>query len=344
MRYNPKERIGVNITEQIFIEDFDWIFRELTTVDVGIDAFVEQAEEGDPKGKFIALQIKSGEGNFHISSDKLTYYLSKVHYEYWTNFDLPVILIAHLTEEKKTYWQEISRRKIIKTDKKWKLEIPMKNLLNKKAKLHITKLLTAKDYNSNIIKIFQGKRVEESSLHDLDARVDLISDATDSTIKTIQILEELQIRVRASGEKFREHNLRGEYFNTHPAQKTMKTLAKDINLGARRLEQEISIFSEVFGEGISAFEQAVMIYFNITKDIINLQENLITFEILSPAIQGAINGVKEMKKGFEEIPEELLLLQSARNNGLKVINLIIDEYEDAKQLTDNVVVLIKSKL
>tara|TARA_R110002049_G_scaffold175107_1_gene342405 strand:- start:911 stop:1132 length:222 start_codon:yes stop_codon:yes gene_type:complete len=73
MRYNSTERIGVNATESIFIREFDWIFREQPIVDVGIDALIEQSENGNPTGKFIALQIKSGKGNFSVSNEKLTY-------------------------------------------------------------------------------------------------------------------------------------------------------------------------------------------------------------------------------------------------------------------------------
>ena len=79
-RYDSLERIGVNETEKIFIRELKWIFREQPIVDVGVDAIVEQSIEGVPTGKFIALQIKAGKGNFHISPNKLTYYISNIHY------------------------------------------------------------------------------------------------------------------------------------------------------------------------------------------------------------------------------------------------------------------------
>ncbi len=344
MRYDSKERIGVNATEQIFLKDFNWIFREQPLVDVGIDAFVEQAEHGDPKGKFLALQIKSGTGNFHVSTEKITYYVSKVHFEYWTNFDIPIIMIAHIIDEEKTYWQEISKRKIHKTDTRWKLEIPKKNLLNEKAKRHLEKLLSSKNDQSDLIKIFRGEQIDESSIYSLDARVDLMSDATESTTNTVQILDEFQKKINFSGEKFNQHNLKGDTFNSPAVQNSVKSFAKDIILASRRLENEISIFSEVFGEGVYAFEQAITIHFNYTKNIIDLQENLRVFEVLSPALASAISGIQEMRTGFEEIPKDWRELKEARTKSLNTIDLIINEYEDAKQMTDKIVIQLRSRI
>ena len=124
-RYSPTERLGVNATENIFIKDFEWIFREQSIVDVGIDALIEESIKGNPTGKFIALQIKSGKGNFSISSEKLTYYISNIHFNYWLNFDIPVLLIAHLPESNKTFWIEISKSNIKKTKKRWKFHSEM---------------------------------------------------------------------------------------------------------------------------------------------------------------------------------------------------------------------------
>ena len=49
MRYNKLERIGVNAFEKAIL-DIGWIFREQPIVDVGIDAIIEQSEDGEPKG------------------------------------------------------------------------------------------------------------------------------------------------------------------------------------------------------------------------------------------------------------------------------------------------------
>ncbi len=63
MRYNKTERLGVIETDRIVTKEIDWIFREQPIVDVGLDAIIEQSEDGNPTGKFLAVQIKSEYGN-----------------------------------------------------------------------------------------------------------------------------------------------------------------------------------------------------------------------------------------------------------------------------------------
>lgn len=344
MRYNPTERIGVNITEQIFIKDFEWIFREQAIVDVGIDALVEQSEGGEPKGKFIALQIKSGKGNFHISKDKITYYISNTHFNYWTNFDLPVILICHILEDNNTYWQEISTTKIKRADKRWKLEIPKKHLLDKKAKPYLTELLSSKTIQSNSLKIFQGEKIEENTIFDLDAKIDCIRDASDSTEKAVTVLNELTEKIHKIRERINKHNLNGDAMNSPQVNNTIKTLSKDITIASRRLENEILIYSETIAEGIYAFEQAIIIHFSITSNSITIEENLQSLKILPPAIEEAIGGILEMKTSFDELSVNYHSLKLARKQILSVIELMINEYQESKEMINKLIDKLNSKL
>ena len=71
MRDSNTERIGVFTTGLIFTKKLKWVFREQPIVDVGIDALVEEVKESNPTGKFIAVQIKTGSGNFHEKNDAL---------------------------------------------------------------------------------------------------------------------------------------------------------------------------------------------------------------------------------------------------------------------------------
>lgn len=70
MRYNKVERQGVNAVEKLVINDFDWIFRDQPSVDVGVDALVEQVLDGNPTGQILALQIKSAEEIFTAQGQK----------------------------------------------------------------------------------------------------------------------------------------------------------------------------------------------------------------------------------------------------------------------------------
>jgi hypothetical protein len=126
-RYSETERIGVSAIESIVARDLKWIFREQMIADMGIDAHLELVENGEPTGKLVAMQIKTGPGNFTIKDDCLVYYGSLAHREYWLNHSLPVILVAHLPETQETFWVHVSNDNIELTPKNWKISIPRIN-------------------------------------------------------------------------------------------------------------------------------------------------------------------------------------------------------------------------
>lgn len=133
-RFDSTERIGVNETERIVIKNLGWIFREQPIADVGLDAIIEQVEDGEPTGRFIAVQIKTGLGNFYKTEKSLTYYATNIHYNYWINLCIPIILVAHIPNEGETYWQEIKKENFKKSKKSWKIDIPLKQKLSESQK------------------------------------------------------------------------------------------------------------------------------------------------------------------------------------------------------------------
>ncbi|MGJ8684530.1 MAG: DUF4365 domain-containing protein [Nonlabens sp.] len=332
MRYNKIERIGVNAAESIFINDFDWIFRVQDAVDVGIDAFVEQSVNGDPKGKFIALQIKSGKGNFHVSKNSLTYYISNIHYNYWLNFDIPVIIIAHLPENKKTYWQEISKVKIEKIKKSWKLVIPYENLLNYKSKSVLTKLLSNKRKEYQSIKIFQGKQIDERSLYHLSEKTKCIADANESTSRMVNMIEEMGEKTRDCGEKVKHFNKSGQSIKSPEAEAVIWRFAKDIMILSKRMDNENQIFTESFTEGLFAYEQILKIHKNMNG---NDNEVYFSKELLNSipsSINQAISGVNYLKQSTEKLPDDFEPLKQAKYIMIEVLDNYISDYEDAKKM------------
>lgn len=339
MRYNSIERIGVNETERIFIREFDWIFREQPIVDIGIDALVEQSENGNPTGKFIALQIKSGKGNFSFSTNKLTYYISNIHYNYWMNFDIPILLIAHVPEMNKTYWIEISDKKIKPTKKQWKIEIPSKNELNKNAKPLITRLLTKLNTEYQSIKIFNGENVDEQTIYDIIEKSECISDSKYSTIKTAEILTELSAKTNESNTKFTHYNEIGQSYKTPQVKASINTFAKQINLFAKRLENENQIFAETFAEGMFAFEQGIIIHYLLSQNEKFARDSIKSVEGIPSALDKTLDAVLFMRTSFEKIPFLNKNLKESQNTMLNVIDSILSDYKDAKSITLN---LIKS--
>lgn len=138
-RYSPTERIGINAVEGIVIKDLGWIFREQPIVDMGIDAHIEIAERGDPTGRILAVQVKTGRGNFHETDDAYVYYGDETHLEYWAKHSLPVVLVGHLPETKETVWAVINEDTIEHTKKGWKVSLPKKRPLGEESEEDLNK-------------------------------------------------------------------------------------------------------------------------------------------------------------------------------------------------------------
>lgn len=139
------ERKAIYLTATIFT-DLGWIFREQPLVDYGIDALVETTEKGRPNGKFIALQIKGGEHNFHRKKEYLTFYFNENHYNYWTSISetLPLIIILHDPVSNNIYWEIFSFEKSIRTTKHWKIDVSKNNILNKTSIKRIHQIIIEK--------------------------------------------------------------------------------------------------------------------------------------------------------------------------------------------------------
>jgi Domain of unknown function (DUF4365) len=133
-RYSPTGRIGINATERIVVKELGWIFREQPVVDQGIDAHIERVDNGEPTGKLVALQIKTGSSHFKEKTDCYIYYGTRTHLDYWLGHSLPVVLIAHVPEQEETYWVHVNEANIARTEKRWRIAIPKSNVLGSKTK------------------------------------------------------------------------------------------------------------------------------------------------------------------------------------------------------------------
>lgn len=125
------ERIGV-CRINTFFEENGWTFRERNVCDFGIDADVEQKNDGKRTNKHMALQIKSGESYVKIKKNgKITFSIDPWHYFYWLQSDRPVLILLYDPETKNVYWEQI-RLSIIKQAKKFKkIEIDATKVLDK---------------------------------------------------------------------------------------------------------------------------------------------------------------------------------------------------------------------
>lgn len=136
-RYTSTERLGVNAVDQTVIQKLDWIFREIPTLDFGIDGQIEIVEDGNPQNKLIAVQIKSGSSYLTETKESegkyFTYYPTRIHYHYWLNSAIPVIGIFR-SDEGVLYWQKLSADTIEMTKKGCKVIIPKSNIFDESIK------------------------------------------------------------------------------------------------------------------------------------------------------------------------------------------------------------------
>lgn len=93
------ERLGVNYCA-LTAERNNWMFREQSTNDIGIDAHMEFVENDKPR-QLCALQIKSGSSWFQEKKDGCIIFrnINERQYNYWTMNSLPCIVVLYNPED-----------------------------------------------------------------------------------------------------------------------------------------------------------------------------------------------------------------------------------------------------
>lgn len=103
---NATERDGVNHIRKV-VEHHNCVFNEIHREnDYGNDAFIELVDNENVTGKYLLVQIKSGNSYNSINSCKIP--ASADHFNYWKNHKLPVIGIVYDPAEECGYWINIS--------------------------------------------------------------------------------------------------------------------------------------------------------------------------------------------------------------------------------------------
>ncbi|MDE0032535.1 MAG: DUF4365 domain-containing protein [Deltaproteobacteria bacterium] len=100
-----QERRGIAAL-QSYAADRGQIWRETGTGDVGIDGLLEFVNtQGFATGRTVAIQVKTGRTYFQNQSPVgWKYYPENKHRNYWEQFPLPVILVLHDSNNRKSYW------------------------------------------------------------------------------------------------------------------------------------------------------------------------------------------------------------------------------------------------
>ena len=123
------ERLGINRCEFFFVKS-NFIFREQTIADYGIDAIIETKEKDHASGKLIALQIKSGSSYFtEETKDYIVYRIDNKHRDYWINHSLPVIIVLYDERCDECFWELVNKQTLVSAGTRWKIHIPKKQTI-----------------------------------------------------------------------------------------------------------------------------------------------------------------------------------------------------------------------
>jgi hypothetical protein len=299
-RHNSRERVGIYRIGTIVEEDFEWVFREQPIVDVGIDALIEKSDKGNPTGNFIALQIKSGASTVHASKKgkEYIYYMSNVHYYYWINLDVPVLLVCHIPENKRNYWVEVNKANSTKTLKGWKISLPHKNIFSLKSYAAINRVMISGKFKSLSLNSINNK-----SVYNL-GHLDLVND---SIFTLTQITNTYTVRINTITLRLNEIILQED----SPVRKAMVeiekfTLVTSFETLASRLYNEINIFSQTYSKAIIAIKSnyILLIAQGETKSVSN---QLRAISKMVDAFSDAMNGMESMRISIEKLQSDIIL-------------------------------------
>lgn len=346
-RYSPTERIGVNAVERIVLEELGWIFREQIVADVGIDAIVEQCESGNPTGKLIAVQIKTqskdSNSTFSISENKLIYYSSNIHYNYWLNFDIPVILIGYIIETKQAYWQHVCEYNFRKTDRRWKIEIPKNKKFGSVAATQLNRILNSNNHIKNFtLDLYNGK-IKPENIFDFMQNLECIQESNICIENINNIFNNHSIRLmRYSEERIITDNefddIGLSYYKTRAR---IAGMQRDFNIFSERMEKEIFLFSKFHSDGYHAYEQLFIWMYKNDNDLEILAKHFLSIKQLSISIKESIKSVTEARArvsipsaGIEQLSERYNLpsLKNSIDKVIEIIDLITSEFSEAEKM------------
>ena len=246
-RYNKKERLGIYKVGAFITEYTDWVFREQPIVDVGFDGKIEETKKGDPKGVFIAIQIKSGDSNYYINKDKthITYYMTKTHYNYWEKSILPVMLIL-VSNEFVFYWANVIQDNITKTREGWKITIPVNQTLTES---NISNVFTEVVHSRFPQKLINNK-LNQRDIEVFIDRLNMMEVAAESLKIQTNSIKYYYKNIRKLQETYSEYSKEGVSKENKKFTMLYSRFALHTNIFGKRLDSEIHIFKETYITGL----------------------------------------------------------------------------------------------
>lgn len=338
MRYSATENIGLLKTGLAFEQCLGWTSRPQPVSDVGIDMQVEEVIAGDPTGRFILVQVKSGRGNVRETATYFSYYMTQVHYKYYLHASLPVIFSLYLPEEDIVLWAPVEQGHVKRTESKWRLDIAKTSVLDASATRRLQKLLDG--YG----------RINES-----DSTPYKVSETIEGLLEDWSLVKECVLNIRSissayndSTSRFKDLNARMHIYlekglddTAIPVRNGIREYASIIASLAAKTQVEMNLFSENFAVSYAAMSAIARMelfrpFIQTSLHKIKAESN----ETLS-AIDLFVNVLHGHLEMFERMPNKYPSLRSSTRKAIASTENSIDELNSARAIVVDLIAIIE---
>lgn len=183
------------------------------------------------------------------------------------------------------------------------------------------------------IKLFENMGVDEQTIFDLAEETDNLQYAVRSIFKTAEILEDFRSEVDKFNLKLINYQEKNIHILSPQGMAAIKGFSRTLNLYAKRLDTENSIFAEVCGKSFYAFQKLYLISTltnGISKDVLeDIKQGLDTTPDITDQ---AIGQIGFMRDNLSKLPNLHSSLKQAKLNLDKVLESLIQEYKVASSI------------
>ncbi|WP_291721253.1 DUF4365 domain-containing protein [Bernardetia sp.] len=333
LRFNYKERSGVLKAGMIFTEDIQWVYRDQPLVDVGIDALIEEAINGNPTGKFLAAQIKSGKGNVHEKEDSFTYYISRVHQGYWLNLAIPIVIILYVQEDNLVYWEIINNKTITKTSSKWKIEIPKTKVLGKHSITELSKIIQS-DIQNDFLSQYINNEVSKEEIERISNASENLNILTEIILQITKVMNNMKKVLVINTNRMKYYTSKKLSNKNREVKNSMADVSQIMNKSSREINTLINNFSNKFADTFIDFEKVIIIYLYETKDYTSLENVYDSINKLDDTIRISTKTLIALRRQVSAFPTEYPNLANARGRTIDSCNSMIEEFKVSSKMSN----------
>lgn len=110
-----------------------------------------------------------------------------------------------------------------------------------------------------------------------------------------------------------------------------------MNLTAKRIETEVELFSQLYSVGISSFEKFLIILNDFNLKFEDFDGDAYSIKRLPDQIDSALSEYINLRETIKNVPtNNFSYFKEAKNQHIEVLNFLIDEFQEAKELTEKV--------